>query len=83
MAIKEMKMGFASSEGIFQAETKEACWQHIRSSRLQERLFSDVAEKMCKGTLTCVDHYSLAHLGALNLFALTSGAFAREFGEPH
>lgn len=73
--MKEMKMGFASSETNFQAVNKESCFEGIRhDTMLKTGLISSVVEKMCKAAVSLKEQSSLADLGPLNLFVLTSGS---------
>ncbi|KAK5172959.1 uncharacterized protein LTR77_003081 [Saxophila tyrrhenica] len=80
MAIKEMKMGFCSSEAAFQATSRNACYKAITSSgAFAANLISSVVESMCKGSVGAYEQTSLAEIGPLNLFVLTQALHSMIF----
>ena len=73
LAIKEMRMHLACNEASFQAPTAESCLYHLRSTSGDgPYLLSSLTANMCRATMTAAEQASVADVGPLNLFALTS-----------
>ena len=74
MAIREMKMHFASHEASFQSTTAEEWSQQLSSENVNtKQTLSSLVERMCTARLNLGAQAQLAGLGPLNLFAVTSG----------
>lgn len=73
-----MKMHLAMPEACFQAPTAEQCYEQIllflpENSPYWKLSFRGAVESLCKNNFSTHSCQSLAALGPLNLFALTSG----------
>lgn len=87
MVIKEMTLGLASCEAIFQVESSEVCFQllqgqlHSNASRLFKpvTIFYQAAEILCRNELDDTVILQLANLGPLNLFTITSSLHSMLF----
>jgi hypothetical protein len=78
MVIKEMQMRMAYPESCFQATTPEACATatHLCMSRagsVYELSVRDAVEAFCADSISSPMRSSLANLGPLNLFVISSG----------
>jgi hypothetical protein len=76
--IKEMNMDMACPEACFQAGTADECFAQIQRWMLDGTLFRKISfrsavESLCKENMSLDMHRTLAGLGILNLFAMTSG----------
>ncbi|CZT23659.1 related to C2H2 transcription factor [Ramularia collo-cygni] len=80
MAIKEMRTHLALNEGAFQALTREACFQLLLSSTTNTQIvLTSYCEMMCRQRLSEESSKSLADVGSLNLFVLTSALHSMIF----
>ncbi|PKS08387.1 hypothetical protein jhhlp_005331 [Lomentospora prolificans] len=84
MVIKEMKIHLARPEACFQAETAEECLEELQKWTAQSAILpvltlSEAVEMVCKGAMPEGMHETLAHLGALNLFAMISAVHSLVF----
>ena len=73
-----MKIHMARPEACFQAATAEECLEELQkwsahSALLPVLTLHEAVEMVCKGGMHEGMHETLAHLGALNLFAVISG----------
>jgi hypothetical protein len=74
LTVMEMTQHFACSEACFQESTREQCWARLVSEgENTNHTVSNLCERMCGGPMSAETLASLADLGPLNLFVITSG----------